>query len=53
MRTGQRTPLKTLAPAHLADVHSLFRVDITPDGGHYVYPYWRELSDLYLVEGIR
>ncbi|HEY3121221.1 MAG TPA: WD40 repeat domain-containing protein, partial [Vicinamibacteria bacterium] len=27
--------------------------DITPDGRHYVYTYLRELSDLFLVEGLR
>ena len=53
VRTGQRTPWKKLAPADLAGVHDLFRVDMTPDGSYYVYSYQRDLSDLYLVEGLR
>ena len=53
VRTGQRTPWKKLAPADLAGVYNFFRVDMTPDGGYYVYSYQRDLSDLYLVEGLR
>jgi hypothetical protein len=32
---------------------SLFPIDITPDGAHYIYGYMRILSDLYLVDGLR
>ena len=28
-------------------------VDVTPDGRSYLYSYWRYLSDLYVVEGLR
>jgi eukaryotic-like serine/threonine-protein kinase len=53
VRTGQRAGWKELAPADLAGVHDLFRIDMTPDGRYYVYSYQRDLSELYLVDGLQ
>jgi Tol biopolymer transport system component len=52
LATGRREPWKEIVPADPAGV---FRLDatVTPDGRSYVYTYYRILSNLYLVEGIR
>jgi Tol biopolymer transport system component len=50
--TGQHTTVKDLAPADpLARTFPF--ATITPDGSTYVYAYIRQLSELYLVEGLR
>jgi len=36
-----------------AGVTAIVNMRITPDGKVYAYSYNRELSDLYLVEGVR
>ena len=28
-------------------------IDLTPDGRSYMYSYWRVVSDLYVVDGLR
>ena len=53
LRTGRREPWKELTPADPAGVHNLWRVLLTSDGRHYAYSYQRDLSDLYLVEGLK
>jgi Tol biopolymer transport system component len=54
LKTGKREPLKQLGPTDAAGVSSdNLTVFLTPDGRSYVYSYRRELSDLYLVEGLR
>jgi eukaryotic-like serine/threonine-protein kinase len=52
MKTGKREPWKDLRPTDAAGVHNLF-VFLTPDGRSYLYSYSRELSDLFLVEGLK
>lgn len=52
VETGQREVWREPAPADLAGVTGL-RVVPTPDGKAYAYSYRRELSTLYLVEGLR
>jgi sugar lactone lactonase YvrE len=50
--TGQHATVKDLAPADpLARTFPF--ATITPDGSTYVYAYIRQLSELYLVEGLR
>ncbi len=52
LSTGRREPWRTLMPADAAGVS---RIDPgpTPSGEAYVYNYFRTLSDLYLVEGVK
>ena len=51
--TGKRQLITTLAPSDPAGVTSVLKVRMTPDGKSYAYSFYRELSDLFLVEGVR
>jgi serine/threonine protein kinase len=51
--TGKRQLITTLAPSDPAGVTSVLKVRMTPDGKSYGYSFYRELSDLFLVEGVR
>jgi eukaryotic-like serine/threonine-protein kinase len=51
--TRERKPWKDLVPADRAGVFNANIFDITPDARWYAYSYVRDLSDLYLVEGLR
>ncbi|MBZ5722804.1 MAG: protein kinase [Acidobacteriia bacterium] len=51
--TGERKPWKEMVPADRAGVYVVHLFDITPDERWYAYSYVRDLSDLYLVEGLR
>jgi Tol biopolymer transport system component len=53
LATGRKQPWKVLSPADPAGVTALDYVFVTPDGGGYVYNYFRTLSDLFLVEGLK
>jgi DNA-binding winged helix-turn-helix (wHTH) protein len=50
--TGRRQSVRALAPADGAGVTWLDPI-VTPDGRGYVYTYYRSLTDLYLVDGLR
>jgi eukaryotic-like serine/threonine-protein kinase len=50
--TGERKPWKELVPADRAGVFTANTFDITPDGRWYAYSYVRDLSDVYMVEGL-
>jgi Tol biopolymer transport system component len=50
--TGRRELWKELVPADSAGVTEVASVIPTSDGRSYVYSYIRQLSDLYLVEGV-
>jgi WD40 repeat protein len=52
MKTGKWEPWKELRPTDAAGVRDLL-VFLTPDGRSYLYSFSRELSDLFLVEGLR
>jgi hypothetical protein len=47
--TGARTDLVTLSPSDPAGLIGVSNVLIAPDGDHYVYRYFRQLSQLFLV----
>jgi len=50
--TGKLVLIKELVPADfLAKAYPF--VAVTPDGSTYAYAYLRQLSELYLVEGLR
>ena len=52
---GPRTAevLKELRPREPTGILQMEPVDVTPDGRRYVYFYLRDLSELFLVEGVR
>jgi eukaryotic-like serine/threonine-protein kinase len=51
--TGQRSEWKRLRPADPAGVEFIGPILLTPDAQTYVYGYRRQLTDLYLVTGLR
>jgi eukaryotic-like serine/threonine-protein kinase len=53
LTTGKREPLMTLALTDPAGVTAISNVRMTPDGKTYAYTFAREMSDLFLVEGVR
>jgi len=52
-QTGEKKLWKELVPADRAGVFNMTVFDITSDERWYAYSYVRDLSDLYLVEGLR
>jgi hypothetical protein len=52
LATGRREPWKTIMPQ---DPVGIWMADLllTPDGKSYAYNCSRDLSDLYLVEGLK
>ena len=53
LANGKRELVATLFPGDSAGVTSLYNVRMTADGKSYAYSVARELSDLYLLEGVR
>jgi eukaryotic-like serine/threonine-protein kinase len=53
LSTGKRQLITTLAPSDSAGVTTIQAVRMTPDGKTYAYSFSRELSDLFVVEGVR
>jgi Tol biopolymer transport system component len=53
LATGKRQLLNTIFVSDPAGVTAIGNVRMTPDGKSYAFSYSRELSDLYLVEGVR
>jgi tRNA A-37 threonylcarbamoyl transferase component Bud32 len=53
LATGKRELITTLAPSDPAGVTTIVNVRMTADGKTYGYSFSRELSDLFLVEGVR
>jgi hypothetical protein len=47
--TGARTDVATLSPSDPAGLVGVGSVLIAPDGDHYVYRYFRQLSQLFIV----
>jgi hypothetical protein len=52
LATGRREPWKTIMPQDPAGIWTADLM-ITPDGKSYAYNCLRDLSDLYLVKGVR
>jgi Tol biopolymer transport system component len=50
---GKRERIATLTPSDPAGVTAILNVRMTPDGKTYAYSFFRELSDMFLVEGVR
>ena len=53
LSTGKRSLWKELGPADLVGVTSIWSIQISADEQSYCYSYARNISDLYLVEGLR
>ena len=53
LATGRKELTKEITPGDLAGLRGVINVLLTPDGKGYVYAFTRELSDLYLVKGLR
>jgi serine/threonine protein kinase len=53
LATGKRELVATLAPADPAGVTAVLNIRMTADGKAYAYSFDRELSDLFIVEGVR
>ncbi len=51
--TGRRTLLKEYTPGDSAGVTSIERISITPDARTVLYSFTHNLSDLYVVSGVR
>ena len=51
--TGKREHFATLAPGDPAGVTSLHRVRMSADNKTFAYSYFREQSDLFLVQGAK
>jgi hypothetical protein len=51
--TGKRELVATLAPGDAAGVTSVYNVCMTADGKSYAYSFTRELSELFLIEGVQ
>ena len=51
--TGRKELWKELVPADSAGVTEVPAVIPTSDGRSYVYSYIRQLSDLYVVKGVK
>ncbi len=53
VETGKRSHWKTLAPADTVGVFNIWSIQISEDEQSYCYSYGRNISDLYMVEGLR
>jgi serine/threonine protein kinase len=51
--TGRKELTKEITPGDSAGLLGAINVLLTPDGKGYVYAFTRQLSDLYLVKGLR
>jgi hypothetical protein len=52
-QTGRRTLWKEIMPQDRAGVDTINHVRITPDGRSYAYSYTQQLSELFLVDGLK
>ena len=53
LATGKRELITTLAPSDVAGVTTIVNARVTADGKTFGYSFSRELSDLFLVDGVR
>ena len=51
--TGRREPWKTLQPRDVVGIDRIFPIVLTPDGKSYCYTATRNLSDLFVVDGVK
>jgi Tol biopolymer transport system component len=53
LETGERSVWRKLRPADSAGITDVYWPVLTPDGESYAYTYFRHLSVLYTVEGLK
>jgi serine/threonine protein kinase/Tol biopolymer transport system component len=53
MNSGKRQQMATLTPLDVAGVTSISNLEYTPDGKAYAFSDTQELSDLFVVQGVR
>ena len=53
LASGRKEPWKELMPSDSAGLNTISRVVLTPDGSTYAYSYFRVLSYLQVVEGLK
>jgi eukaryotic-like serine/threonine-protein kinase len=53
LATGRKELFKEISPANSAGVTTIEAILLTPDGRSYVYAYTHNLSDLYIVDGLK
>jgi eukaryotic-like serine/threonine-protein kinase len=51
--TGVRVPVREIVPQDPAGVANVYAVQLLDDGRSYFYSYQRELTDLYVIRGLR
>jgi serine/threonine protein kinase/Tol biopolymer transport system component len=53
LATGHREPWKEISPSDPAGLQSIVNVTLSRDGKSYAYSTLRQLSDLYVVDGLK
>lgn len=53
LETGRKEEILELMPKDKTGVHEILRILLTPDAASYAYSYTRELSDLFVIEGLK
>jgi hypothetical protein len=53
LSAGKRSPWRTIGPEDPSGLIHFGPICLTPDGRTYAYNYFRVLSDLYVVEGLK
>src|SRR6266699_40737 len=51
--TGQKRTVRQLMPADPSGIRTVWAVAMSPDGKSYAYNYFRQLSQLLVVEGLK
>ncbi len=52
LASGRREPVREITPSDPAGVFAITSL-LSQDGASYVYAYWRHLSNLYVVDGLK
>jgi hypothetical protein len=53
IQTGGRELLRAISPSDKTGVSYVGPGHVTPDGRYYVYSYNRQISELFVVEGLK
>jgi hypothetical protein len=53
LASGEKTPWRELEPPDPVGINAVVDVVGTPDGRAYAYTYYRRLSELFVVDGLR
>jgi len=53
LNSGRREAVRQISPSDPAGVRSIAAVHFSADGKSYAYSYYRTLSDLWVVDGLK